>query len=57
MGGHDCDRRDQLDRIETKLDTFLERITAVEGRVAAHEYVAVSLLSVGGLIAALLALK
>ncbi len=57
MGDHDCDRRDQLDRIEDKLDNFLEGLVELKGRVVAHEYVAVSLIAVGGLIAALLALK
>lgn len=54
---HECNKDDQLDRIENKLDSFLERVTTVEGRVVAHEYVAVSLIAVGGLVSAFLALK
>lgn len=54
---HECHKDEQLDRIESKLDAFLERVTAAEGRLVAHEYVAVSLVAVGGVIAAFLALK
>ena len=54
---HQCDKNEQLDRIEGKLDVFLERVTAVEGRVVAHEYVAGALLAVGGLVLGFYALK
>ncbi len=40
---------DSLKRIEEKLDAYLERITAVESRVVAHELVAGALVALIGL--------
>ncbi len=56
MPDHDCDKGDQLDRIEQKLDSFLEGLTELKGRVLAHEMVAGAVLACGGLVAAFWAL-
>ena len=49
MADHDCDKGDQLQRIEDKLDNFLEGLTELKGRVAAHEMVAAAVVAVIGL--------
>lgn len=46
---HECERADQLDRIEEKLDKALEVVGDLKGRVFAHELLAASAVTVVGL--------
>lgn len=56
MADHDCLKGDQLDRIEEKLDAFLDRLSHLESRVTGHEMVAGGVIAVAGLAAAFVAL-
>jgi hypothetical protein len=44
-----CERGDQLDRMEAKMDQFLEGLTEVKGRLFAHELVVGSVVTLLGL--------
>jgi hypothetical protein len=56
MPDHDCEKGDQLQRIEDKLDAFLDRLSHLESRVTGHELVAGGVLGVGGLVVAIVAI-